>query len=179
MTEQSTLRVRRMGEHDLEYVLAWRNHSDVRRFMLTQHEITALEHRAWFECASKDKTRVLLVLEEHEQPIGCVIFSGVGTNSTADWSFYTAPASRAGTGRRVCSVALAFAFKELGVHKVAGQVLDFNVASIRLHQRLGFIQEGTLREHSYLGQKHHDLVCFGLLFNEWLEIIKDRNGYDE
>jgi UDP-4-amino-4,6-dideoxy-N-acetyl-beta-L-altrosamine N-acetyltransferase len=157
-----------MGEHDLEYVLAWRNHSDVRRFMLTQHEITATEHRAWFERASKDKARALLIVEDNQQPVGCVIFSGVESNSTAEWSFYSAPSSRAGTGRLVCSAALDFAFQELGVHKVAGQVLDFNIASMRLHQRFGFTQEGVLRQHSLVDGKHHDLLCFGLLTNEWL-----------
>ncbi|MDH2241153.1 UDP-4-amino-4,6-dideoxy-N-acetyl-beta-L-altrosamine N-acetyltransferase [Pseudomonas sp. GD03909] len=163
-----------MGEHDLGYVLAWRNHSDVRKFMLTQHEITDTEHRAWFERTSKDKTRALLVVEDHQQPIGCVIFSRVEKNSTADWSFYSAPASRAGTGKLVCSAALDFAFQELGVHKVAGQVLDFNIASIRLHQRLGFTQEGILREHGFIDKKYHDLLCFGLLSNEWLGFVKDR-----
>ena len=51
---------------------------------------------------------------------------------------------------------------------MAGQVLDFNIASMRLHQRFGFTQEGVLRQHSLVDGKHHDLLCFGLLTNEWL-----------
>lgn len=155
-----------MHERDLDYVLAWRNHPEVRPFMLTQHEITSAEHRAWFDRASRDETCALMVIEEHARPLGCVIFTGVQENATANWSFYSAPGNPAGTGTRICSTALDFAFCELAVHKLAGQVLEFNRASIRLHQRLGFTQEGKLREHCLINGRHYDLLCFGILLNE-------------
>ena len=161
-----------MAENDLEYVLKWRNHPDIRRFMLSQHEITLAEHWAWFNRASRDETRALLVIEECSRPLGCVIFSGVAKNATADWSFYSAPGSPAGSGTRICATALDFAFSELQLHKVAGQVLAFNRASIRIHQRLGFTQEGNLRKHRLINGTHHDLFCFGVFYSEWLAINK-------
>ncbi|WP_412852676.1 UDP-4-amino-4,6-dideoxy-N-acetyl-beta-L-altrosamine N-acetyltransferase [Ectothiorhodospira shaposhnikovii] len=164
-----------MSENDLEYVLRWRNHPDIRRFMLSQHEITLAEHQAWFGRASRDEARALLVIEEHGQPRGCVIFSGVHKNATAEWSFYSAPGNPAGTGTRICAEALNFAFNELDVHKVAGKVLDFNHPSIRVHQRLGFTQEGNLREHSLINGTHHNLLCFGILSGEWLSLNKNMN----
>lgn len=167
VTKDTSISARRMGENDLEYVLKWRNHPDIRRFMLSQHEITPAEHRAWFDRASRDETRALLVIEEYSRPLGCVIFSGVQKNATADWSFYSAPKNPAGTGTRICAAALDFAFNELGVHKVAGQVLEFNLASIRVHQRLGFMQEGNLRKHNLINDTHQNLVLFGILASEW------------
>ncbi len=170
MAELTSIIARRMQDNDLEYVLTWRNHPDVRRFMFTQHEINAREHRAWFNIASKDETRTLLVVEEQHQPVGCVIFSGVQPNSTADWSFYSAPNSPAGTGKKICSVALDFIFNELKVHKVAGQVIEYNSASICIHQHLGFTQEGYLREHTLINDSYCNLLCFGLLSDEWSAI---------
>lgn len=41
--------IRPMVYADLERVLAWRNHPDVRRYMYTQHEITLDEHQRWYE----------------------------------------------------------------------------------------------------------------------------------
>lgn len=172
MPSHSSMLARRMSENDLVHILRWRNHHDIRRFMLSQHEITLSEHRVWFDRASRDETRALLVIEEHGQPLGCVIFSGVQKNATADWSFYSAPGSPAGTGTRICSTALDCAFSELGVHKVAGQVLEFNHASIRVHQRLGFSQEGNMREHSLINGIHHNLLSFGILSSEWILINK-------
>lgn len=156
-----------MCESDLEYVLRWRNHPEIRRCMLSQHEITMTEHQAWFDLASKNEKLALLVIEQDGQPCGCVIFSGVQKNATAEWSFYAAPGHSPGTGTRICSTALDFAFGKLGVHKVAARVLEFNLPSIKIHQRLGFTQEGYFREHNLLNGTYHNLCCFGVLSKEW------------
>jgi len=137
--------------------------------MLSQHEITMAEHRTWFERSAKDATRTLLVVEENDLIIGCVVYSNISCGSTTDWSFYADPDSPAGTGRKVCETALGFAFRELQIHKVVGHVLDFNEVSIRTHLRLGFTQEGFLREHCLIGGKHLGLIVFGLLSAEWRE----------
>ncbi len=158
-----------MRESDLETVLRWRNHPAVRKCMLSQHEISMAEHRGWFERSAKYGTRALLVVEEDGLMMGCVVFSNVSCAGTADWSFYVDPDSFAGTGRKVCEAALDFAFRELQIHKVSGQVLDFNEASIHTHLRLGFTQEGVLREHHLIDGKHLDLIVFGLLSFEWRE----------
>jgi len=37
--------------------------------------------------------------------------------------------------------------------------------------RLGFQREGVLRQQHFDGQQYHDVVCFGLLANEWHHAI--------
>lgn len=160
--------VRPLTAADLEMVLAWRNHPDIRRCMLTQHEISLEEHRAWFERAREDSSRCLLVAEERGTPFGFVHFSGVRAAGVADWGFYAAPGAPKGAGTKLGASALDVAFRELQLHKVCGQALDFNEASIRMHTRLGFTQEGVLRDQHRIGGKHHDLFCYGLLRREWL-----------
>jgi RimJ/RimL family protein N-acetyltransferase len=85
----------------------------------------------------------------------------------ADWGFFAVPGSPRGTGRRLGKAALEYGFGTLGLHKICGQVLSFNDASLRMHQALGFREEGCLREQSPIDDTHHDLVCFGLLAREW------------
>ena len=159
--------VRSMSEGDLEAVLAWRNHPDVRRFMHNQYEISLDEHRGWFSRCAEDPTRALLIAEAETGLLGFVQFSGVHGDGVADWGFFAAPGSPRGTGRRLGGAALEYGFSELGLHKICGQVLDFNTASLRMHQALAFREEGRLREHSPIDDTYHDLVCFGLLAREW------------
>ena len=161
-------RIRRMETRDLETVLAWRNHHDVRQYMRTRHEISIDEHRHWFERASNDPTRYLLIVEHDERPLGFVHFSNVAPTGIADWGFYAVPgAPKGGTGRKLGSCALDFAFRSLNLHKVCGQALGFNEASIRLHRALGFQQEGVLRDQFRIDGVYHDLISFGLLAHEW------------
>lgn len=156
-----------MESKDLEQVLAWRNHPEVRRYMLTQHEISLEEHRRWFEKASEDPTRYLLVYEQNSTPVGFINIHRIATGGIADWGFYAAPDVPKGTGRQLGQTVLQFAFKEAGLHKLCGQALAYNERSIRFHLSLGFKQEGHLREQHFDGQQYHDAVCFGLLANEW------------
>ena len=159
--------IRPLAEPDLDRVLGWRNHPAVRANMLTRHEIGREEHRAWFARTSSDASRCLLVLERDGAALGFVQFSDVSEGGAADWGFYAAPDAPQGTGSKLGELALAHAFGPLALHKVCGQALDSNEASIRFHLRLGFRQEGVLREQHRVGGAYRDLVCFGLLRGEW------------
>lgn len=159
--------VRAMREDDLVSVLRWRNHPDVRRFMYTQHEITASEHRRWFENSQGNPARNLLIFEHETVPLGFVNITQSTLGHIADWGFYLAPEAPRGTGQLLANAALSFAFQTLGLHKVCGQALAFNERSIRFHLRLGFSQEADLRDQHYDGERYHSVIHFGLLHNEW------------
>ena len=148
-------------------VLAWRNHPDVRRFMFTQHEISLHEHSQWFSQVIQDNTRRLLIVEELCKPIGCVQFSNVEPGGIADWGFYARPDSAKGTGRKLGNASLDYAFGALQLHKVCGQAIASNQASINFHERLGFKREAELLDQKRINDRYHTLICFGLLSHEW------------
>lgn len=160
-------RVRPMTRDDLEQVLAWRNHIDVRRYMYSQHEISLDEHASWFERASLDSKRNLLMFERDRVPLGFVNLHQIAAGGVADWGFYVAPEAPRGTGRHLGKTALQYAFDPLGLHKVCGQALEYNERSIRFHKSLGFRQEGFLREQHFDGFAYFNVMCFGLLAAEW------------
>lgn len=167
MTPTSQQPVRPMVASDLERVLAWRNHPEVRRYMYTQHEITLEEHSRWFERATQDRSRHLLIFEKEAVPLGFINIHQIAAGGIADWGFYAAPAAPKGTGRQLGQAALQYAFKGAGLHKLCGQALGYNEKSIQFHLSLGFTQEGILRQQHFDGQHYHDVVCFGLLASEW------------
>lgn len=165
MTEN--LQIRSMAEEDLTMVLAWRNHPEVRRFMFTQHEISLAEHTQWFMRAVQDNSRRLLIVQEQGSPIGYVHFSNVERGGVADWGFYARPDAPKGTGRKLGTLALDHAFGQLELHKVFGQAIDTNHASIQFHERLGFKREAVLRDQKRVNNQYQTLICFGLLVHEW------------
>ena len=159
--------IRKVTDEDLQMVLAWRNHADVRRYMFTQHEIGLDEHRKWFAKANQDPSRSLLIVEEDKQAIGYVQFSKVENGGVADWGFYVRPDAPKGTGRKLGVMALNHAFGSLKLHKVCGQAIASNQASIAFHQHLGFALEGVLRDQQRIKETYYNLHCFGLLSIEW------------
>ncbi|MGP5645272.1 UDP-4-amino-4,6-dideoxy-N-acetyl-beta-L-altrosamine N-acetyltransferase [Psychrobacter celer] len=165
--DKSQLKLRLMQESDLELVLSWRNHIDVRRYMYTQHEISLTEHTNWFNKVSKDSNYNLLIFEVDNKPLGFVNIHQIAQGGIADWGFYTSPDAPKGTGSKLGEQALDYAFNTLQLHKLCGQALDFNEASRKFHKRLGFKKEGVLEQHHCAGQKYYDVICFGLLASEY------------
>ena len=156
-----------MADADVELVLAWRNHMEVRRFMYAQHEITLNEHQRWFEDTRQDPHKHLLIFEADNQALGFVRFSEIISNGIAEWGFYMAPDARKGYGRELGRTAMDHAFNHIKLHKVCGQVLANNERSIHFHQSLGFQQEGILHDQHFDGESYHHVICFGLLSDEW------------
>lgn len=172
----SSFPLRPLRRDDLDLVRQWRNHTDVRRFMYTQHEIDAEEHHAWYERVQHDESRYLLIFEPNGWPTGFINFHVVDSKARrAEWGFYLAPDAPQGSGRELGLIALEYAFENLGVHKVCGEAIAYNMRSIRFHERLGFTHEATLRDHHFDGDTYHDVIGFGLLVTDWSEIKEDAN----
>lgn len=162
MQRELSLSARPMALKDLDTVLAWRNHPDIRVHMLNQNEIDKLEHLAWFQNASVDTDRILLVIEENGTPIGFVHFTMTPDQKTAEWGFYAAPGQPAGTGKKLGSTALAHAFGIARLNQIHACVLDSNERSLHFHQRLGF-------KHSATPEQLNDgLIRFTLNRDEWI-----------
>lgn len=162
------VRVRSMREDDLENVLQWRNHSEVRRWMYHSHEISPPEHQAWYARAELDPHRHLLIVEEAGVPLGFVQFTETGDKGVADWGFYAVPGAPPGSGAKLGAAALEHAFKQLGLRKIRGEAIASNERSASFHRKLGFADEGSLRKPSN-GASSQDVLCFGLAANDWLE----------
>ncbi len=60
-----------------------------------------------------------------------------------------------------------FAFQELDLHRLEGDVDPRNLASIRALERLGFSSEGLLRERWIVNGEVCDTAFYGLLRREW------------
>ena len=162
-----------MVAEDLEQVLQWRNHHEVRRYMYTTHEIRLEEHRQWFTNASTNPAIELLVYELDGNAQGFVNITQTRCPEVADWGFYLSPVAPRGSGRELGRQALTYAFEQLRLHKVCGQAPGFNERSIAFHRALGFTEEGRLRDQHFDGSEFHDVVCFGLLDREWQAQAKD------
>ncbi|NLS11063.1 UDP-4-amino-4,6-dideoxy-N-acetyl-beta-L-altrosamine N-acetyltransferase [Nesterenkonia sp. MY13] len=157
-----------MEESDLEPVLEWRNAPTTRQFMYTRHEISLDEHRQWFERMTESASDHLLILELDGAPQGFLRLHIESEESgRAQWGFFRAPAAPRGTGTVLCERSLAYAFEDLELHKIYGEVLEVNVPSQRLHSKLGFTKEAHLRDHYHDGQRYWDAIGFGLLASEW------------
>ena len=72
-----------------------------------------------------------------------------------------------GLAREGVMLALDWAFRTLGLHRIEASIDPRNDASRVLLQRLGFTSEGVLRERYHVGGTVTDSEIFGLLADDW------------
>lgn len=161
--------LRPMTDSDLDMVRAWRNHPKVRANMYTRHEISAEEHREWWaRTRSSNASAYLIFVDAGGNPQGVVAFTAIDRASRhASWAFYASAEAPRGVGSRMELLALDHAFGQLGLHRLHCEVLAFNTAVIRLHQKFGFTVEGVLREHHFHEGRHVDVWLLAILDREW------------
>lgn len=159
--------LRPMTTGDLERVWVWRNQWRVRQYMFNTTEISWEEHRAWYKLASDDPSKHLMIFEANGLAVGFVNFTQAAVGNIAEWGFYTSETAPKGYGQILCRTALAYGFLNIGLHKIYGRVLEYNRPSLKLHERLGFILEGVLRDGYFDGTNYHSVHYLGMLRSEF------------
>ena len=86
----------------------------------------------------------------------------------AELAYWLVPKAHGeGYATEAASLLVEYAFETRGLHRVWGKVVGFNDASMAVLDRLGFAEEGRLREHEFLDGEYRDVVFYGLLRAEW------------
>ena len=98
-------------------------------------------------------------------PVGCASIKDIDLEGRkAELGYWITP-DRQGKGyaTEAADLCLTHAFDELGLHKVWARTAGDNKASNRVLEKLGFQQEGVLREHWYGFGRYVDEYRYGLL----------------
>ena len=119
---------------------------------------------------SNDHFRWAVVpLDGADDPVGTINTHSCDRRVGA-FSYGLAVASDArgrGYGSEAIRLVLRSYFDELGYQKAQAHVYEFNDASRRLHERLGFLLEGRLRRLNFTAGRHWDVLVYGLLREEF------------
>ena len=170
MLKREEYQLRPIVESDLDLVLSWRNSDRVRAYMYTDHIISESEHRAWFDRIKHAELPNFMIFEDKFGPVGVTSFTELDKyHNRCTWGFYlgkTEPGK--GTGSVMGFLALEYIFEQCQLHKLCAEAFAFNIASIKYHQKLGFVQEGLLRQHVLKNNAFQDVMVFGYIQNEWL-----------
>ena len=173
--ESDRLIVRRLEESDLEALMAVNGDAQVTRYLPYKAWASMDDAHAWFERMQRiqqDNTALQLVVVEKasNEAIGtCLLFKFDKNNGRCELG-YVMRRSHWGGGymSEALRAVIGAAFGPLGIRRLDALIDPANTASARILDRLGFVQEGLLRE-AYVerGGGYSDSAVFGLLRREW------------
>lgn len=151
-------------------LLNWRNSKRIRKNMYNDGIIKKKEHDKWFDNIINTDNSIPRVFSYKGKPLGFVNFTDVDYGKKeVYWGFYIGDKDAPkGSGTAMALLALDMIFKEYNFSKVSTEILGFNKASIRYHEKLGFtydgkISDGVLRRSNYI-----DIILMNLTKEKWL-----------
>ena len=105
-----------------------------------------------------------------DEPLGVISLTNIKeANASADLSVIVGDEKDRdqGLGTEAIWVILRYAFEDLGLHRVSLSVFEFNERAITSYEKLGFKEEGRLRQVIRRDGESHDAILMRILASEW------------
>lgn len=173
MLETERLLLSLLDEQDETDIIRWRNRKDILDSLFSYKGVTITEHRLWFDKYFQDESRIEFVISKKEdnKKIGTIGLSSIDhKNQKAEYGILIGETQARGKGfAQEASIAIInYAFSELNLHKLKLSVFVDNDFAINLYKRLGFNEEGILRQEIYKSAAFKDVMVMALLKEEWI-----------
>lgn len=175
----NSVALRTIEEEDLEFLAAARNDPAIRRPLTVNRPSNGEQTRGFFEEAISTDDGVNLLLSAtlesgadaapDDDRVGMVsLFEEDDIAGTATIAYWVVPDEQ---GNGYCTEAVALlcdhAFGDRRLNKLRADVLATNDGSRRVLEKLGFTEEGLLREEKFVYGDYVDVHRFGLLADDW------------
>lgn len=168
------LRLRAITLDDLDAIKEWINDPEVTRGLLVgRYPMTDETERQWIEDKMKaTSSETLFTIEtksgdyvggislfkihpvEHHAELGIVI------GDKSKWS--------RGYATEAMELIIEYGFNQLNLNMIYLGVVAFNKRAAALYKRVGFVEEGRLRQRVYRDGSYHDELSMSMLKTEWL-----------
>lgn len=171
-------RLRELERRDLPILNGWR----ADRALIGQlgaafrHVGSAVDER-WFDSylASRANNVRLAICGEDDQPVGAVYLLGIDwVHRHGEFSIWIGATAqqRKGAGEAGTRGMLAHAFDDLNLQRVHLSVLARNEPAIRLYRKVGFSEEGRLRNAVFKAGRYEDMLMMALLRGEYAKTLE-------
>ncbi|MBI4708766.1 MAG: GNAT family N-acetyltransferase [Candidatus Portnoybacteria bacterium] len=171
--------LRPLGIEDIDFFLKWFNNPEITKFLLMYLPMTKLSEEKWLREVAKKQEPVFTILvntPSERPPIGaCGLHKIDQKDRRAEFGIVLGEKNAWGCGfaREAGELLISYGFNSLNLHKIESAYIATNIRSMRLHNKLGFLEEGRKRNHTFKEGQYRDMIIFGLLREEW-EQAKER-----
>lgn len=175
------VRLRAMERADLPRFVVWLNDPEVRRGISQVLPLSQVQEERWFES--------MLELPREEQPFAVDVRRGRGWIHAGSCGFFR-PDRLArsaelgillgdksvwgrGYGTDTMRTLVRHGFHTLNLNRIYLRVYESNLRAMHVYDRIGFREEGRLRQDHYVEGEYEDTVIMGLLREEWQALARD------
>ncbi len=154
-----------------EQVRKWRNKEDVKRFMLTQHDISKEEHSRWLGRLRDENDYKFWVAFSGDVPIGAAYLHDIDYEaSDSEWGFYIAEDGYRGKGlsRDILIKLLDEAFGRMNLKTLVTKVISGNERALGIYRKFGFREIGRMPF-----KDGNEIILLGFTKEDWKRLKEE------
>ncbi len=180
MMDEKMIRIY-LRAHELEdysKIHIWRMDTGYQSGVVSMKRFISSEtEKKWVEYVIKrheqtKEIRLGIALKENDEMIGLVSLTEIDhVNRNAQLNSWIGEVEqrKKGYNHEAVYLLMKYAFFELGLERVSATVLEENIASKKSLEKLGYIQEGFLRNAVFKEGKFQSLIAYSMLKSEFYE----------
>ncbi len=124
----------------------------------------------WFQNRFKDKLGIRwgIAIKGQQNIIGTVGFNNFAKRHRANIGYdLQTEYWNNGYVTEALKEVVSFGFKQLEINRIEAEVMQGNIISEKVLEKLNFKNEGVLREWMFWNEKHYDMTMFSLLKTDY------------
>lgn len=175
------IRLRPIAESDVDGILEWINDPAItRNFASFDEPISREQELEFIRAMQRSKTDHLFAVEWADGTGPIIGTAGLhriywpAKNGRVGLMIGLKEVQGKGLGQEALRLVVGYGFERLGLHKVWLVHYADNARMRHIAQKLGFTQEGVLRDEYFHNDRWHDMVRHAILEQEWLGKAPER-----
>jgi len=167
--------LRAIDKKDLPQFMEWRNNPDFRKHFREYRELNLEMQEQWFDALMTNNKTIMFSIvsnDDNKELLGCCGLCYINwIQRNADLSLYigwqNSYIDDRGYAEEACMLLFKYAFGELCLNKLWTEIYEFDNLKNDLYLRLGFNQDGLLRQHYFNDNSWWDSRIMSLLSSEF------------
>jgi RimJ/RimL family protein N-acetyltransferase len=170
-------------EKDAECMARWNRNSEYQQLLDSgpSNLWTVQQIREWIEKNYNDLYAFSIHTLADDRIIGSVDLNGIQWTAGDAWVGICIGEPELwgkGYGREAMQLILRFGFEQLNLKRISLTVFEYNQRAYHSYLKLGFREEGRLRQWMQRGGERYDMIYMGILREEW-ESAKEQSDDQE
>ena len=169
-----------LGPVKREYIdsyLKWLNDPEITQYLSIFLPLTRMMEEDWIEnLKNRNDTIVFAILipdeNDTEKLIGnCGLHAIDWKNRVGEVGIMIGEKEyqSKGYGTEAVELLLDYGFKTVNLNRIQLRVYEFNSRAINSYNKIGFVEEGRMRQAIFINGVYHDIIFMSILQEEWLK----------
>jgi RimJ/RimL family protein N-acetyltransferase len=161
--------LRDVQDDDHQFLVDLHNDPVVLRNLTNPNPISLNDHLAWWESVRFNPHEKRLVFTVDRKRVGFTKFyqiDFINQNCVLGADIHRDHRGK-GLAKHMWSEMLSYCFESLQLHRVSLMTAEYNVIGQHVYQKLGFKEEGRLKETLYRDGTYHDGICMYMLRDDY------------